>query len=77
MNELAKAIFDELSIPDQYRNYIDVDFIAGCIRQHQDQYPGSWQNWKFDDRKKAMMKMMRDAINKHELSPARIVMFFG
>jgi hypothetical protein len=69
MENLVSAVAQKTGMP--------VDFVETCIVLHQRQYPGSWQDWRHDDRVKAMCAMLREAKTAGETSPTRIVDFHG
>lgn len=82
MNDLTKKTISLLNqnTINRYRHYYDgtiEDFVEACIRHHQDQYPGSWQEWNIDKKAKDMASMVRQAIKAKEFYPARAVLYFG
>lgn len=76
MDNLVNAVFNNLVFDDEYDEIINPEWVRAIISQHQNDYPGAWQNWNHDVKTKQMTKMIQRAINDEEMAPARIVMFY-
>lgn len=64
---------DEENGGEIYEPIYDEDRVEAVIREHQSNYPGSWQEWKHEEMLEVMTKLMLKAIRSQETAPARIV----
>lgn len=53
------------------------DFVTRVIDEHQNRYPGSWQDWNVSKKSKSIAALVNKAIKNKEYSPARAVELFA
>lgn len=53
----------------------DADHVEAVVREHQNKYPGSWQEWNLEAKTATVSKIMQKAQKMREGAPARIVQY--
>ena len=85
--EILKGLHSSIETPAEYGGvdeetggeiFVEIhnmQFVEALIAAHQQQYPGSWQEWTVAEKAPEFIAGIKKAIHDKETSPARVLQF--
>lgn len=73
METLTKAVLEKLGSYKNEHGFLNNEWVDLFVCRHQEQYPGSWQDWDVDSRAEELAELIQSGADDGETTIERIL----